>query len=72
MSEQVKAIVTEIAERRGIYFIAKQLGKQYTQIVRMIETGRCQPEDFKELERLHGKYVPRQTLQNVTTTSYET
>ena len=62
--DEVIALLTSLAEAKGIYWIAKQSGKTYTQIARMLASGRCQPAEFKEFERLRAD-VSRETSQNV-------
>jgi hypothetical protein len=62
--DKVRALLTELVEARGIYWVAKQLGKTYTQISRMLTSGRCQPDEYSELQTLRAT-VSRETSQNV-------
>ena len=66
---ETKSEVTEVIEKilangKSLYFIAQHLGKQHNQVRRMLENGRCQPWEFRELESMLVE-VSRETIQNV-------
>lgn len=64
-----KQIIAEIEEKLGRHTLAKMMRRQYVQIARMAETGRCQHYDGEMLLLIHGRYVVGQTLQNVSSSA---
>ena len=63
----IRQLIADIEARgKTLYYIAKLMRRQYTQIKRMKESGRCQPYEFQMLMMIRDDLVPRETLQNVT------
>jgi hypothetical protein len=65
-----RELISEIlASGKTLYYIAKLMRRQYTQVKRMQESGRCQPLEYAMLEMI-VEDVQRETLQNVTKSSF--
>ena len=64
--QEVKDAIAAIQARgKSLYYISLQMSRQYTQVKRMKESGRCQPYELQML-RIILDDVSRETLQNVT------
>lgn len=70
--QEIKDVIAAIEARgKSLYYISLQMHRQYTQIKRMKDSGRCQPYELKMLQ-LILEDVSRETLQNVTKSMTQT
>jgi len=57
-------VINQILTKKTIYYIAKVMRLEHVQVKRMWKTGRCQPSQLRQLERISDD-VSRETVQNV-------
>ena len=75
MSERVKQLVAELVQKNNLYRVAKACGwltkrnvPDTTKVARMMNSGRCQLDEWDTLLRVSGKLnVPCETEQNADT-----
>ena len=65
-----KSEVTELIEQilvhgGTIYSIAHCLGKQYNQVKRMHDNGRCQPNEYRRLENILKNLVANHMAEQI-------
>jgi hypothetical protein len=58
MTDSVPKIIEEIQARgKSLYYIAKLMRRQYVQVQRMKETGRCQPVELEMLKQIQAELM---------------